>query len=99
MGLTRIQFELPDHKAKHLEQLAEEAGVTKKEFLSNALTLIAWAIRETKSGRVIASVDERNMKYKEVLLPVLENVAGHPKQEQQQQHEAAAIESEKALPK
>ena len=75
MGVTRIQFDLPDHKAKHLEELATEAGVTKKDFLSNALTLLAWAIRETKNGRVIASVDEETMKFKEVLLPVLEHVA------------------------
>ena len=80
MGVTRIQFELPDHKAKHLEELAAEAGVTKKDFLSNALTLLAWAIRETKNGRVIASVDEETMKYKEVLLPVLEHVAAIEKE-------------------
>ena len=80
MPVTRIQFELPDHKAKQLGELAEGAGVTKKDFISNALTLLAWAMRETKSGRVIASVDEQTMKYKEVLLPVLEHVASTAKE-------------------
>ncbi len=76
MALTRIQLELPEDKVKQLEALMEEAGLkTKKDFINNALTLLEWAMREVKAGRVIASVDEREKRYKEILLPALENVA------------------------
>ena len=74
-NMTRIQIDLPEEKARQIEDLMQESGVpTKKEFINNALTLLAWAIRETRAGRTIASVDERDHKYKEILLPALENV-------------------------
>lgn len=74
--MTRIQIELPDEKVKELESLMKDAGLkTKKDFISNALTLLVWAIRERQAGRIIASVDENEKKYKEILLPALENMA------------------------
>ena len=74
--MTRIQIELPEEKLKALEELMNETGLkTKKELLNNALTLLTWAVRETKAGRVIASVDEHEKKYKEILLPALENAS------------------------
>lgn len=76
MALTRIQLELPEDKVKQIEALMEESGLkTKKEYINNALTLLEWAMREVKSGRVIASVDEREKRYKEILLPALDNIA------------------------
>lgn len=75
MALTRIQLELPEDKVKQIEALMEESGLkTKKEYINNALTLLEWAMREVRSGRVIASVDEREKRYKEILLPALENI-------------------------
>ncbi len=74
--MTRIQLELPDDKVRELEELMDEAGLkTKKDLISNALTLFKWAVKETKSGRVIASVDEENQRYREVLMPALDNFA------------------------
>ena len=59
-----------------IEALIVETGLpTKKDFFNNAVTLLAWAIREVKAGRIIASVDESQNRYKEILLPALENVA------------------------
>ena len=73
---ARMQIDLPEDKLRQLESLMKDAGIrTKKEFVNNALTLLAWAIRETKAGRVIAAVDENDHKYKEILLPALENIA------------------------
>jgi hypothetical protein len=73
--MTRIQIELPDEKVRALEELMEEAGLrTKKDLISNALTLLVWAVREVKKGRVIASVDERDNRYQQILLPALENM-------------------------
>lgn len=74
MSVTRIQVELPTEKVRQLEELMLEAGLTtKKDLISNALSLFVWAVREAKEGRVIASVDEHQGKYREVVLPALEN--------------------------
>jgi len=71
-----MQIDLPEEKLKQVEELMRESGIrTKKEFINNAITLLAWAIKETKAGRVIASVDEDQHRYKEILLTPLENVA------------------------
>jgi hypothetical protein len=70
--MARIQFELSEEKLNELESLMEETGVrTKKDLFNNALTLLEWAIAERKAGRIIASVDEKENKYKEIVMPVL----------------------------
>ncbi|MBI5779633.1 MAG: hypothetical protein HZA49_09300 [Planctomycetes bacterium] len=69
---ARVQFELPESKIKELETLMKEAGIrTKKDLFNNALSLLEWAIKEKREGRIIASVDEKNHKYKEVIMPLL----------------------------
>lgn len=73
--MIRVQLEFPEEKIKQLDELMKELDIsTRKELINNALTLLVWAVRERKAGRVIASVDEILGKYKEVLLPVLENL-------------------------
>jgi hypothetical protein len=75
MKIVRIQFEMPEDKAKELDALMNEIGVqTKKDLFNNALTLLKWAIKETKRRRSIASVDEKNGKYRELQMPALSNV-------------------------
>ena len=75
MRITRIQFELSEDRNKELEALMEKTGTrTKKDLFNNALTLLEWAVKEKRTGRIIASVDERGKKYKEIVMPVLENV-------------------------
>jgi len=74
--MIRIQFELTDEKNRELEVLMTEVGIrTKKDFFNNALTLLEWALKERKAGRVIASVDDEEKRYKQILMPILENVA------------------------
>jgi predicted DNA-binding protein len=68
---VRFQFELPKENSDRLEELAKQVGVTKREIINNALTLFDWAIEEVKAGKIIASVDEEEERYKEVLLPLL----------------------------
>jgi hypothetical protein len=70
--MVRIQFELPEEKVRELESLMGDAQITtKKDLFNNALTLFEWAIQEYKKGRTIASVDEHNKKYKELVMPAL----------------------------
>jgi hypothetical protein len=72
----RIQIELPEEDVRELKVLMEEGGLeTYKELFGNALTLLRWAVREVKRGRIIASVDEDHGKYKEIAMPVLETAA------------------------
>lgn len=74
MDIVRIQFELPKDKADELENLMKETGIlTKKELFNNALTLLKWAVRETRRGNSIASVDEKHGKYRELQMPILSN--------------------------
>jgi hypothetical protein len=67
---------LTEEKNKDLEALMAEVGVrTKKDLFNNALTLLEWALRERKAGRVIASVDGPGKNYKELLMPILEGAS------------------------
>jgi metal-responsive CopG/Arc/MetJ family transcriptional regulator len=71
--MTRIQLELPEERLHELERLMEQTGTTtKKDLLNDALTLYEWAVQERMAGRTIASVDEQQHRYKEVVMPSLE---------------------------
>ncbi len=73
---VRIQLDLPADKVQELEVLMEQAKIsTKKDLINNALTLLEWAINERKTGRVIASINEKTMLYKELVMPILSAVA------------------------
>jgi hypothetical protein len=73
---VRVQLDLPADKVQELEVLMEQAKIsTKKDLINNALTLLEWAINERKTGRVIASINEKTMSYKELVMPVLSAVA------------------------
>jgi metal-responsive CopG/Arc/MetJ family transcriptional regulator len=77
---TRIQLELPNDMVKHIEELMKEANVrTKKDLFNNALSLLEWAIKEKRDGREIASIDEKEKAYKEIVMPILSNVAKNSK--------------------
>lgn len=68
----RVQLDLPERQVKELDGLMKETGVaTRKDFFNQALSLLLWAIKEKKEGRIIASVDEANQQYREVVMPVL----------------------------
>jgi hypothetical protein len=67
----RVQLDMPEEKVQEIERIMAESGVkTKKEFFNLAMSLLKWAIQEKKDGKIIASVDEKEDKYKELMLPV-----------------------------
>jgi len=71
----RIQLELPEQNVNELKALMAEAHInTYKELFSNALTLLRWTVQEVKNDRIIASVNEQEMKYKELAMPFLQIV-------------------------
>lgn len=72
--MQRFQFELSDERAAKLNQVMQDCGLTtNKELFGNAITLLMWAVRETRSGRTIGSLNEQNRGFKEILLPALDN--------------------------
>ncbi len=75
MATERLNIEFNGEKMREIESLMQEARVsTKKEFVNAALTLLKWAIKERKAGRVIASIDEKKDSYKELEMPILSEV-------------------------
>lgn len=70
--IYRIQFELTKRSVEEIEELMEITEVTtRKDIFNYALTLLEWAIKEKQRGRIIASVDEKKNKYKELSMPIL----------------------------
>ncbi|SFD03063.1 hypothetical protein [Collimonas sp. OK412] len=73
--LTRIQFDLPDTKIADLDRIMSEGGIkTRKELFNNALSLLEWAIKQKKTGRIIAALDEKSESYRELSMPILDNI-------------------------
>ena len=72
----RLQFEVPEEQNKNIETLMKEVGLrTKKDLFNNAMTLLNWAVKQYKAGRIIASVDEQMENYRELVMPIFDNVA------------------------
>jgi hypothetical protein len=86
----RIQLELPETQVNELKVLMEQAGVdTYKDLFNNALTLFEWALNEVKTGKTLASVDERTDKYRILVMPVLERMAKAARQADQPAYSAS----------
>jgi hypothetical protein len=70
----RIQIEVDENGIQVLDSIKQATGVnTYKDIFNNAITLFEWAIRQRVEGRVIASLDERTKRYKEMTMPALED--------------------------
>lgn len=70
--MARLQFEIPDERIEELDALLRRTGLrTRVQLFNAALSLFEWAVRQRESGRIIASIDERNGTYKELEMPGL----------------------------
>ncbi len=77
----RLQIDLDEGRMKELETLMGEGGVkTKRELFNAALTLLRWAMKERRAGRIIASIDEKSETIKELEMPILSEVSPVPSQ-------------------
>lgn len=75
-GDMRIQLDLDDPGVNLLDELKEATGLkTHKELFNTAITLLDWAVKQRQQKRIIASMDEDNKNYKEILIPALEYAA------------------------
>ena len=75
MKNVRLQLEVPEDRFEELKDLMGRCRITsQKDLFNSALLLLEWAAEERSRGRIIASLDESNMKYKEFAMPALEAV-------------------------
>lgn len=71
----RLQFEVSEEQNKKIETLVKEVGLrTKKDLFNNAITLLNWAVKQYKAGRIIVSIDEQMESYRELAMPIFDNV-------------------------
>lgn len=69
--LYRIQFELTGEGKRDWDRMKEVFKLKRnKDLLNNALTILEWAAAQILSGRIIASVDEKNEKFRELQMPI-----------------------------
>jgi len=69
----RIQIDIDESGERVLSSIKRSTGLTTyKDIFNNSIALFEWAIRQRSEGRVIASLDERTKRYKEMTMPALE---------------------------
>ncbi|HEY2234223.1 MAG TPA: hypothetical protein VGK01_12195 [Candidatus Angelobacter sp.] len=75
----RIQLELSDNSVVQVKDLMKEASIkTYSDVFSNALTLLIWAIKETRKGHTIVSANQEKEVVTELAMPVLDAVKPLP---------------------
>lgn len=73
METKRVQLDLTEQEHAEMERLMVHSGLkTKREFMSNALTLFKWAANELANGRRIASLDPDGQSVVHFTMPCLE---------------------------
>ena len=73
--IVRLQVDFDESKMQELASFMEETHTnTKKEVINAALTLLKWAAKQKREGRVIASLDEESGSYRELEMPILSEI-------------------------
>lgn len=73
----RIQIELNDsgvNLLKRIKKAAESEDMSHRELFDNALTVLDWCVQQRQQGRIVASLDESEKNYKELIMPILQKV-------------------------
>jgi hypothetical protein len=74
--VMRWQLDVPAGRARELDTFSDAYGfATRKDLINTALSFLQWAVAEVKTGRIIASVDEKTMRYKQIDLPAFKLAA------------------------
>jgi len=69
----KIQLDFDLAGKEFLDCLVEKTdSKTYKDLFNSSLTLLDWAIRQRIEGRSIASVDENNQTFRELVMPAIE---------------------------
>lgn len=95
MATQKIQLNFDDRGQQLVRKLMSWTGsTTYKDIFNNALTLLDWALDQRAHGLIVASMDEGNETYKELVMPALQNAAAIGKQREY----SADWSSESAMP-
>lgn len=72
----RIQLELNEKGSQMLGEIRaavgenEESRMSHRELFDYALTFLYWGIKERQKNRIIASLNEQEKNYKEIVMPI-----------------------------
>ncbi|WP_198359953.1 hypothetical protein [Burkholderia ubonensis] len=73
---VRIQFDVAEDQWEEMKTLMDRCGMeTRKELFNNAWALLDWAVRERAQGNVIASINDRTNKIKELEMPIFRRIS------------------------
>ncbi|WP_155296985.1 MULTISPECIES: hypothetical protein [Burkholderia] len=73
---VRIQFDVAEDQWEEMKTLMDRCGMeTRKELFNNAWALLDWAVRERAQGNVIASINDRTDKIKELEMPIFRRIS------------------------
>ncbi len=76
MTTKRFQLDLSEVEHDEMERLMATAGIkTKREFVSNALTLFRWAVAEVEANRRVGSFTPAGDQLKQMEMPALAAIA------------------------
>lgn len=78
--MPEIRFTVNEDFIDHLKK---ETGIDKaSQLTTEALSLLQWAITETKNGRMLLSVDEKGGDARRVVMPSLERARAFKKEKE-----------------
>jgi len=67
-----IQLDVGEDGVKIIKEVMEQGKISShKELFNTALMVLYWCFKEVQNGRIIASLDEETMRYKELSMPAL----------------------------
>jgi hypothetical protein len=73
----RIQLELNESGSQLLDEIRSAIGekndnrrMSHRELFDYAITFLHWGIKERQKNRIIASLDEKEKNYKELIMPI-----------------------------
>lgn len=79
--MPRVQLDYSDRDLAKIVELQNAGNFsTYKELFASALTLVFWVVREVRNGRKVGSLDEKNDRFVELVMPFMEHV-GTPQPE------------------
>lgn len=60
--------------SRQTEELLSRFDAEPIEVFNTALSLLGWAATQLEAGRVVASIDEKSLQYKELWMPLFDQI-------------------------
>jgi hypothetical protein len=70
-----FEVRISKEEIKWITELSAEVSPDSiKDMFADALSLLLWARKQVKNGRIIASIDEKNKRYRELQMPFMQHL-------------------------